>query len=248
MHFFNFATDGASERAFYTGVFMAYLGIALCFLPLIVCVLILTFGFKLKISHQMVAVLCGLVAVFPISLIQYFLPSLPIFTNAPVLHALLRSLFLYGLIEEIFKTVLLLPVPHKEYSELNFLLLSFVMGLALGCFESVVYYFDHLQIATFRGAKLLYGQIALRIVTSDLIHMTCTGLCGMFIFSCRNKPRTISPLVMAILLHGIFDFFAGFQNGLKYFEFAVVLLAMVECRIKYTSLKNLCENRLTIFY
>lgn len=227
---------------------MAYLGIILCFVPLILCFLIFAIGFKMKVSHLLVAILFGLIAVLPISFIQYFIPSLPIFLNQPVLHALIRSLLLYGLIEEVIKTVLLLPVPHKEYSELNFLLLSFIMGLALGCFESVVYYFDHLQIATFRGAKLLYGQIAMRIVTSDLIHMTCTGLCGLFVFSCRNKPRSISPLVMAILLHGVFDFFAGFQNGLKYFEFAVVLLAMVECRIKYTSLKNLCENRLTIFY
>ena len=133
------------------------MGIALCFVPLILALCIFTFGFKLKITHQLIAVLLGLIAVLPISFIQYLLPEIPEIGFNPILHTLLKSLLLYGLIEELFKAIILLILPNKNYDVRNFLLLAFVMGLALGCFESVVYYFDHLQLAHSRGATLLYG-------------------------------------------------------------------------------------------
>jgi len=217
-------------------------GLILCFVPLILVVTLFNFAFKLKLLYQLIAVLLGLIAVLPISFIQYFLPELPGIGFSPILHALLKSLLLYGLIEELFKTLILIFLPHKNLTESHeardFLQLAFVAGLALGCFESVVYYFDHLQIANSRGATLLYGQIAVRIMTSDVIHMTCTGLCGLFIYSCRNTPRHTSFLVIAVLLHGIYDFFAGFANNLRWFSVAVVLMAIIECRIKYSALTN----------
>jgi len=229
------------------------MGIALCFVPLILAIVIFSTAFKLKVTHQLIAVLLGLAAVLPISFIQYFMPAIPGIEISPVLRALLKSLLLYGLVEEAIKTLIIIPLPHKLYDLktaaageadgqtkgfLSFLLLAFTAGLSLGCFESVVYYFDHMQIANSRGATLLYGQIAVRIFTADIIHMTCTGLCGMFIYSCRNKPRRISCLLAAVLLHGIYDFFAGFSGGLRWFSVAVVLMAIAECRIKYNSLQN----------
>lgn len=223
------------------------MGIALCFVPLILVIVIFTTGYKLKLTHQLIAVFLGLIAVLPISFIQFFLPELPGVGFSPILHALLKSLLLYGLIEELFKTLILIFLPHKSLSEgeesREFLQLAFVAGLALGCFESVVYYFDHLQIANSRGATLLYGQIAVRIFTSDIIHMMCTGLCGLFIYTCRNKPSRISFLIIAVLLHGVYDFFAGFAGNIRWFSVAVVLMSIAECRIKYTSLQNNDEQR-----
>lgn len=215
---------------------MGILGILLCFVPLAAAFLIFTFGYKIKFTHQLLATLFGLVAIFPISVIQYFVPNIPNGIISPLVYSLIKSLIVYGLVEELVKMALLWPLPHKE--TLNFLLLSFVLGLSLACFESVVYFFDHLQIANNRGAQLLYGQIALRIFTSDIIHMTCTGLCGLFVYTCRQKKARTSFFITAILLHGIYDFFAGYQNGLRWFSIAVVLMAIAECRIKYVSLKN----------
>ena len=218
------------------------MGIALCFVPLILAIVIFSTGFKLRLTHQLIAVLLGLATVLPISFIQYFMPAIPGLPLSPVVRALLKSVLLYGLVEEAIKTLALLPLPHKLYDNENdragFLMLAFTVGLSLGCFESVVYYFDHLQIANSRGATLLYGQIAVRIFTSDVIHIMCTGLCGLFIYSCRNKPAHVSFLVAAVLLHGIYDFFAGFSStsNLRWFSIAVVLMAIIECRVKYTSL------------
>jgi len=215
----------------------------LCFVPLLFAFCLFTFIFKLKISHQLLAILLGLAIVFPISVIQYVVPTTNVFQNIPIVGTMLKSLIIYGLIEELFKTIVLVPVlstktVKEEYSALQMLFLSFLLGLSLACFESLVYLFDRLQIANNRGAQVLYHLVFLRIFTTDLIHMTCAGLCGLFIISKQynNGKLKISYFVLAILLHGIYDFFAGFQNNLKYFSFFVVLLAIVECRVKYTSL------------
>ena len=215
----------------------------LCFVPLLFAFCLFTFVFKLKISHQLLAILLGLAIVFPISVIQYVVPTTNVFQNMPIVGTMLKSLIIYGLVEELFKTIVLVPVlstktVKEEYSALQLLFLSFLLGLSLACFESLVYLFDRLQIANNKGAQLLYHHIFLRIFTSDLIHMSCAGLCGLFVISKRyyNNKSKISYLFLAILLHGIYDFFAGFQNNLKYFSYLVVLLALIECRVKYTAL------------
>lgn len=215
----------------------------LCFVPLLFAFCLFTFIFKLKISHQLLAILLGLAIVFPISVIQYVVPTTNVFQNMPIVGTMLKSLIIYGLVEELFKTIVLVPVLStksikEEYSALQLLFLSFLLGLSLACFESLVYLFDRLQIANNKGAQLLYHHIFLRIFTSDLIHMSCAGLCGLFVISKRynNNKSKISYLFLAILLHGIYDFFAGFQNNLKYFSYLVVLLALIECRVKYTAL------------
>ena len=191
----------------------------------------------------MLAILLGLAIVFPISVIQYVVPTTNVFQNMPIVGTMLKSLIIYGLVEELFKTIVLVPVLStksikEEYSAIQLLFLSFLLGLSLACFESLVYLFDRLQIANNKGAQLLYHHIFLRIFTSDLIHMSCAGLCGLFVISKRynNNKSKISYLFLAILLHGIYDFFAGFQNNLKYFSYLVVLLALIECRVKYTAL------------
>ena len=217
----------------------------LCFVPLLFAFCLFTFVFKLKISHQLLAILLGLIIVFPISVIQYVVPTTNVFQNMPIVGTMLKSLIIYGLVEELFKTIVLVPVLStksikEEYSALQMLFLSFLLGLSLGCFESLVYLFDRLQIANNRGAQVLYYLVFLRIFTTDLIHMACAGLCGLFVISKRynNNKSKISYLFLAILLHGIYDFFAGFQNNLKYFSYFVVLLALIECRVKYTALKK----------
>lgn len=215
----------------------------LCFIPLLFAFWIFTFVYKLKISHQIVAMLMGLLIVFPISVIQYLVPPTNFIPTVPIVGTLLKSLFIYGFIEELFKSFALIPAIStksklENYSPLQILFLSFLLGLSLGCFESLVYLFDRLQIANNRGAQVLYHLVFLRIFTTDLIHMTCAGLCGLFIISKQynNGKLKISYFVLAILLHGIYDFFAGFQNNLKYFSYFVVLLALIECRVKYTAL------------
>ena len=214
------------------------MGIILCFLPLIVALVIFTFWVKLNFFHQIVAVLIGLLTVIPISFIQFFLPDIPFLLKFPLWNTLFKSLVIYGFVEELIKMLMTVLLPHKKSSALQFLFLAFLMGISLGCFESVVYFLDHLQKANAKGAQLLYSQIFMRIFTSDIIHLTCAGLGGLFVVSCRQKKVKVSIFVFSVILHGFYDFFAGFANFFKYFSFIVILLAIVECRIKYLSLKQ----------
>ena len=82
---------------------------------------------KIKPLHLLFAILLGLVAIVPGSLIQYFIPKNILFVNYPILHSLIVSLLIYGLSEEIFKTVFILPLPKKDYSPLLFLCLSMMV-------------------------------------------------------------------------------------------------------------------------
>lgn len=216
------------------------MGILFCFVPLIFIIVLLTLGFKIKLSYQLIACFLGLIVILPISFIQFLIPTVQKINFSPVVYALLKSIFIYGFIEELLKMIAIYPLPHKNCSLRDFLMLSFVLGLSLGCFESVVYYFDHLQIANNKGAQLLYGRIAIRIFTSDIIHMTCTGLSGLFIYTTRvkNFKPKISYIFLAILIHGIYDFFAGFSNNLKWFSAFVVIYSIIECQIKYCSLQK----------
>ena len=214
------------------------LPVLLCFIPLITAFFIFCFALKAKAGQLCIAILLGLAAVLPISVIQFFLPPINILTEWPILRAILKSLLLYGLVEEALKCIFILPLPKKDKSALDFLLLAFTMGLALGCFESIVYYLDHLQMANNRNATLLYGSIFARIFSSDIIHMTCTGLCGLFIYSIRKKRPCITSLLSAVFLHGFYDFFAGFQNGLRWFAIFALLLAIADCRLKYSAVTS----------
>ena len=212
------------------------LGIFLCFLPLAVFTLIFIFGFKMNVVHILIAILAGLISVLPISLIQYFVPDFSLFANSyPVLYSLLKSLILYAFVEEAIKISVAFILPHKNYEIKNFMFLGFIMGLSVGCFESAVYFFEHLQSARSIGAELMYFQICIRIFTSVIIHFSCAGLGALFVYECREKRFFLSLLILIILIHGVYDFFAGFQNYLKLFAFAVVLFSLIECRIKYSN-------------
>lgn len=212
------------------------LPIIVCFIPVFFCFFLFK-KMQVKSLHLGLAALLGLLAVLPISFIQYMINDPAVTFMDPVVYSLLKSILLYGLVEEGIKALLISPLPgKKESSPKTFLLLAFMFGVTLGGFEAVVYYLDKLQKATNRGASILYMQIFLRMFSSYIIHMTCAGLAGLFIYTIATKQTRISFLIYAILLHGIYDFFVAFQNNLKFFAIGVVLLAIVECRVKYTSL------------
>ena len=117
---------------YYLNMFLSIiLPVILCFIPLIVAFLIFALGLKIKAGQLCLAVLLGLAAVLPISVIQFFLPSLNILSEQPILREILKSLLLYGLVEECLKCVFVLALPKKEKTALEFLLLAFTMGLAL---------------------------------------------------------------------------------------------------------------------
>ena len=208
--------------------------IILCFIPLIFMFFVLFFGCKIKAVHLLWTMAISLVCVLPVSVIQFFMGMIPFFMNQSLVFILLKSIILYGLIEEVCKTCFVMVLPKKNYSGFHFLMISFFFGLSLGCFESVIYFLDHFQKAAGIGADLLYRPIFIRMITSDLLHTFCSGILGICIYEKRRGDFHLSLIFLAVLLHGVYDFFAGFANGFKFFSIAVILFSLIECRVKYT--------------
>jgi len=217
-------------------LFQLVLPVLICFIPVVICFFIFK-QFQIKAVHLFAAILLGLAAILPISFLQFWIPDPKATIINPIIYSLLKSLIIFGLVEEAFKALLIWPLPgKKEETPLKFMLIAFMFGISLGCFESVVYYLDRLQMSLSRGGSLLYTQIFIRLFSSDIIHMTCAGLGGLFVYTAVNKAPKFQFFMYAFVLHGLYDFFAAFQNNLKWFAIPVIMLAIMECRIKYTTL------------
>lgn len=211
-----------------------YAPMLLCLVPFITTFLLLAILVPgISISREFLGMLAGLVAFIPIVILQFFFfGRLQKFMQTNLFLSIIHSLIFFGLIEEGVKATSLLILKSRGESLRNFFAYSILAGMTLGCFESVVY-----LLATFGTRSQVSSgflrMIFLRMTTSLAIHTLCAGLGGLCIFYSKNIRRNFSPLVFAILIHGIYDFFAAFDSPLKYFSVTLILLAALECRIFY---------------
>ena len=219
-----------------------YLVIALCFIPLILIFVLSTFFTKLKISTGIISVLFALLSVIPITFIQYllteFLPSDFFSIKNGIFFLFVKVLFFAGFLEESLKFLILFLFPSKKLNLKQFMAAALIFGITLGCFESAVYYLNSLHRTQIRHAELIYSLIFTRMISSDLIHAFCAGLSAFSVFAAKNKKIYISPVIISILIHGIFDLFQYFDNAIKYFSIAAILFAVIELRVKYSVLKE----------
>lgn len=201
--------------------------IAICFIPLIavfICFAILIK--KFKTSWGLLSCLLGLISIIPIAAVQLFLDKSQLIKVTSLGAVLLEDLVLNGIVEESIKMGLLFILPAKKTNLKTFFVYSILCGLSVGCFESLIYLISG------------YENIGLRMITAVVIHLTCTGLCGLFVYSVRNKIVHVKPLIIAILFHGVYNYFAGFSSSIKYFSYAVILFAIIECRLCYKTLQE----------
>lgn len=219
-----------------------YIALFLNFLPFILCFLAVKFCVKASLKTELLASLFGLLAVLPITFIQFYLMSLvpeDLRSNQTDLAGLFcKVLVLNGLLEEGIKTVFLCFIPKKKLELKAFFAAAVLSGLCLGCFESMVYFLQHLNSANMKGGELIYRLIFIRMFSSDLIHALCAGLCGLFVWSRKVKKTNLMPLIFAILAHGIFDYFVYFNEWIHWFAVAAVLFALMECRVHYEKLSE----------
>lgn len=214
-----------------------YFLLGLCFLPFILCFA----GFKLfssvKMSSLVLSSLSGLIAVLPITFLQFYFSFLVPSSNVPekygILMLFVKILIFNGIVEELFKTLFIALIPSKKIKFRQFLICSMLFGLCLASFESAVYFLRNIQDASQRGAEIIYTLIFARIFTSDLIHMLCAGLCGIFVWSVRNGKADILALLFAIFIHTAFNFFGNFSGNARWFSAVTLLFAAVECRVHY---------------
>ncbi|MBQ9537834.1 MAG: PrsW family intramembrane metalloprotease [Treponema sp.] len=204
---------------------------AYCFLPLIVfisCSAILCKDYKLW--KALLSCLLGMLTVPPIVILQTALNGSKLLNLKGLAGVLISAIVLNGIIEECVKAALLFLLPSSKDANPKesrtkkiFFLCSLTAGLALGCLESFIYLIAGTQ------------KIGLRMVTAVVIHTLCAGLDGLFVYGVKRREIRVLPLIIAVVTHGIYNYFAGFGEGTPYFyiSFAAILFAAIECRVRY---------------
>ena len=119
-------------------------------------------------------------------------------------------------------------LPAKNTRENLFFLYSILSGLALGCCETLFYLISGID------------SLGLRMATAVIIHVACGALDGLFVYGIKTKRFNLSPFFFSFMLHGIYNYFAGFGQSSIYFylSFAVILFAIIECRIQYIKIRD----------
>lgn len=216
--------------------------IGLAFIPMAVFfVLLKLFVSGQKFRYLLLACLLGFIAVLPAAFVQLYFRDAKIFNTNEIVYVLLTALLLNGLIEESVKTVVLGFFPHKKLTLGAFFSACLMFGLTFGTLESIVYLINHIQEVQINPAETSAFSEALKFLllrmgTAVLIHTACAGLGGLFWWRMRSKSFTLMPFVYAVVLHGIYNYFAGMKGNFWWLSIVAVLFALLECRVFYTSI------------
>ena len=199
---------------------------------------------ELKIRYCLLAALLALVTVIPTSLIQFYVLGLPIFTGYTFASVMSTAILFNGLIEETMKMLFLCLIPQKKQVLGAFFCCVILYGLTVGGFESVIYIIRKFQEIQGQGGKEIVLSLLIdRIFTAQAIHVFCAGLSGLYIWNFRHNKKNILPFIYAVLLHGIYNFFASFSSIYHWLAIVAILFAAVECRIFYIA--ALDKNKIT---
>lgn len=197
-----------------------YASIGICLVPLFLFSIVFLLSIKkLSTLHLLFSILLGLIAIIPVTIIQYFLMALPIFTAQNLFSVIIVTFVFNGLIEESLKMTSALLLPAKKMTFASFVACGILIGCAFGTFENIVYFVS--------GAK----DISIRFFTSLILHSCCAGLSAIYVWSFKNKNPKVYCFIMAILLHGLYNFFAGSE---KFWWFSIVTIIYAAVRLKFS--------------
>lgn len=200
--------------------------IGICFVPLLVLAAVFLLTMKnLKVLQVLIAIISGLLALIPIAAIQHYAVKLPFLASNTLLNMVLVAFLLNGFIEESLKSASMLLIPWKKTDITTFMSSAILQGFTLGSFEAVIYLITGTQ------------DISLRLATAAVIHALCAGLSGLFIWTLRQKQTRIRPLITAILIHGIYNYFAG-TTQFWWLSIITILYAIIRLRFFYQQIKN----------
>ncbi|MDR2898624.1 MAG: PrsW family intramembrane metalloprotease [Spirochaetaceae bacterium] len=203
------------------------LRIGICFLPVLTLFLLSRrFVPAFQVSEGFVAVLSGLASVIPVVLIQQGIRLLLNLAGAEASYAF-TCFVSSSFVEESVKAGVLAAVFRKKPSFLVFCAAAVLAGFSFGGFEAVLYLFS--------GG----GNTLLRLVTAVALHGFCALLGGFTVWTLYGggfRFSSLLPLVFAVLLHGLYNFFAGISGGLQWFSLVCIAAAVNQCVVYYRKL------------
>lgn len=206
-----------------------YAPIILCFVPFVTMFALFAILVPgISVAKEFIASLAGLLALIPITVAQFLIPGMRLFGQSSAGGILLYSIVFLGLVEECFKALLLFIVGSKGERASHWFCYSLLAGMIFGCFESVIYFFQDIQNI---GHGVTLNLIYLRMFTAVLVHALCAGLGGFTVYYCKNFRLNVWPLLNAVLIHGLYDYFVSFNTPVKYFSAIVILSAAIKCRV-----------------
>lgn len=201
--------------------------IGICFIPLILLTaILLAFIKKFRVLHAFFGILLGLIAIVPIAIIQLIVLRLPVFSSATMISLLVTTFIFNGLIEETIKMICLFLLPGKKMDLSDFICSSFIAGISLATFEAVIYLIGGSQ------------DIGLRLFTAVFIHGFCAALSGIYVWTFKHKQAKIGPFVLAVFLHGLYNFFAGLSGSLWWFSIICIIYAAIRVKFYYSRLTS----------
>ncbi len=206
-----------------------YAPIILCFVPFVTMFALFAILVpEFSAPKGLVASLAGLLALVPITIAQFLIPGMRLFGQSKALSILLYSIVFLGLVEECFKALALFVVGAKGERVSHWFCYSLLAGMVFGCFESVIYFLQDFQNI---GHGVTLNLIYLRMFTAVLVHTLCAGLGGFSIYYCKNLGWNVWPLLNAVLIHGLYDYFVSFNTPVRFFCVIVILSAVIKCRV-----------------
>ena len=210
--------------------------IILCFVPFVTMFALFAILVPgISVAKEFLAAAAGLLALVPIAIAQFLIPGMRLFGQSRALSILLYSILFLGLIEEAFKALSLFLVGGKGERLSHWFCYSLLAGLIFGCFESVIYFLRDIQNI---GHGVTLNLIYLRMFTALLIHTLCAGIGGFTVYYFKNSRKNIWPLLNAVLIHGLYDYFVAYNTPTKYFSIIVILSAAIKCRVCFLRAKE----------
>jgi len=151
--------------------------------------------------------IAGILVTFPVIVVEVMISSAEAWLgSSPLFQAFFKSFVVAALCEEVFK---LLVVYYMVYRRVEFdevmdgIVYTVVASLGFACMENVMYVMDG-------GA----GVAFIRAFTAVPLHATASGLMGFYIGRAKfcvtedDVNRNFRQgLIVAILIHGFYDFF-----------------------------------------
>lgn len=197
-----------------------FASIGICLVPLFLLSLVFLLCIKkLSSLHLLFSIFLGFLAIIPVTVIQFFLMKLPIFTAENLLSLFVITFVFNGLIEESLKMTSGFFLPFKKMTFGSFVACGIIIGCAFGTFENIVYLVS--------GAK----NISVRFFTSLVLHCCCAGLSAIYIWTFKKKNPKIFCFILAVLLHGLYNFFAGSE---KFWWLSIITIIYAFVKLKFS--------------
>ena len=179
----------------------------------------------------------GFFIVIPAALIESILFQILPADNSNVINAMIRNFIFIGLTEEICKYYCLYSVAYSrpDFNEpFDGITYAVMVSMGFATAENIMYVLDGgFQVAV------------MRVFTAVPAHATFAVLMGYFVglskFRNHHSPFLILGITIAVVFHGIYDFFLTIDN-IEMITLGALVSLVIALRLSFKAMKILSEN------